>query len=107
MEFELEEPGDDGIADKVFEILRNVLQPDTDLSLNDAAQRIAESLPEGGSYSTEVGSFLWTYYELAQRIPYNHPSMIKLIALIDTCLNSPRLINESEVHHLFASINND
>jgi hypothetical protein len=106
LEFELEEPGDDAIADKVFEILRNLLQPDTDFSLNDAAEQITESLPEGGSYSTEVGSFLWTCYELAQQIPYNHPSMTKLITLVHTCLDSPRLVKGHEVRHFYTA-NND
>lgn len=90
LNFQLEEPGDDPLSDQVFDILRNTLQPDCEISLEVAAQQIESLLPEGHPYSHEVDCFLTTCYEVAEQIPYYHVSMTRLVTVVDLCLNSSR-----------------
>lgn len=40
MDLRLEEPGDDPLSDQIFDILRDALQPDSELPLEIAEQRI-------------------------------------------------------------------
>lgn len=108
LDLRLEEPGDDPLSDKIFEILCKTLQPDGELSLESAARQISSLLPEGQPYSDKVGRFLTTCYEVAEQIPYSHPSMIKLVSVIDACLNSSKFLdatgtevsNSDELCHL-------
>lgn len=88
----LEEPGDDHLCDQIIDILRKALQPDATMSLEVAVEQIVALLPRGHPYSHEVGQFVETCYEAAEQIPYNHPSMIKLVTIIDSCLNSSKLL---------------
>jgi len=88
MDLRLEEPGDDPLSDQIFDILRDTLQPDSKLPLETAEQRIGALLPEGEPYTREVGTFLETCYEVADQIPYSHPSMTKLTTLLYSTLNS-------------------
>ena len=88
LDLQLEGPGDDPLSDQVFDIVRDTLQPDSELDLETVAQRIEALLPEGKPYSREVGTFLETCYEVADQIPYSHPSMTKLISLVYSTLNS-------------------
>lgn len=91
LNFQLEEPGDDPLCDKIIDVLAQVLQPENTTPLNAAVDQIVVLLPQGQPYSDEVGDFLTTCYEAAEQIPYDHPSMIKLVTVIDSCLNSPGL----------------
>ena len=89
LDLQLEEPGDDPISDQVFNIVRDTLQPDSELHLETAAQKIgALQIPEGKPYSSELGTFLETCYEVADQIPHSHPSMTKLVTLVYSTLNS-------------------
>jgi hypothetical protein len=82
LNLQLEEPGDDLLSDQAFDILRDTLQPDSESPLETAVQKIVALLPEGKPYSREVGVFLETCYEMADQIPYSHPSMTKLTNLV-------------------------
>jgi hypothetical protein len=86
LDLQLEEPGDDPLSDQVFDIIRNTLQPDSELPLDAAVQKIEALLPK--PYSREVGTFLETCYEVADQVPYSHPSMTKLTTLVYSTLNS-------------------
>ena len=88
LDLQLEEPGDDTLSDQVFDIVRNTLQPDFELPLENAVQKIGALLPESKPYSSEVGTFLETCYEVADQIPHSHPSMTKLVTLVYSTLNS-------------------
>jgi hypothetical protein len=88
LDLQLEEPGDNPLSDQVFDIIRNTLQPDSELSLEIAVQQIGALLPEGKPYSSEVGTFLETCYEVADQIPYSRPSMTKLTTLVYSTLNA-------------------
>jgi hypothetical protein len=87
LDLQLEEAGDDPLSDQVFDIVRNTLQADSELPLETAVQEIGTLLPEGKPYSSEVGTFLETCYEVADQIPYFHPSMTKLTTLVYSILN--------------------
>jgi len=87
LDLKLEEPGDDPLSDQVFDVLRNTLQPDSEYPLETAVQKIGTLLPQGKPYSSEVGTFLETCYEIADQIPYHHPSMTKLTTLVYSTLN--------------------
>lgn len=77
--------------EKVFVILRDFLQPDTTLSLVSAMESITEILPEGAPESTEVWSFGTICLDLAEQIPYHHPSHQKLARLLEYLGESTKL----------------
>ncbi|KAM0696432.1 hypothetical protein Q7P36_003678 [Cladosporium allicinum] len=87
LDLQLEEPGDDTLSDQVFDIVRNTLQPDFELPLENAVQKIGALLPESKPYSSEVGTFLENCYGMADQIPHSHPSMTKLVTLVYSTLN--------------------
>ncbi|KAI9860061.1 MAG: hypothetical protein M1813_006409 [Trichoglossum hirsutum] len=70
-------------TDKIFIILRDFLQPDAALSLESTAKSILDLLPEEAPLSTEVWSFGELCFELAEQIPYYHPSQIKFARLLE------------------------
>lgn len=88
LDLQLEEPGEDPLSDQIFDIIRDTLQPDSELHLETVAHKIGALLPERKPYSREVGTFLETCYEAADQIPYSHPSMTKLTNLVSSTLNS-------------------
>ncbi|CAK4032227.1 Hypothetical predicted protein [Lecanosticta acicola] len=97
LSLQLEEPGDDPLADQVFDILQRALQqPDGEVSLETAAEQITALLPCGRPYSTEVAIFLMTCCEVAEQIPYSHASMIRLVTIIDSCLHSSRFATKDD-----------
>ena len=60
----LDEPGEVPTNGEIFLVLGDVLQPDTGISLDSAAKRIAEMLPEGEIETTEMRHFCasaWTW----------------------------------------------
>ncbi|KAI9762428.1 MAG: hypothetical protein M4579_000404 [Chaenotheca gracillima] len=83
LDLQLEGLGDCTITDKTFAILRDFLQPDTALTLEGVAQSILDLLPEKAPHSTDVWLFGEVCIELAEQIPYGHPSQIKLTALLE------------------------
>jgi hypothetical protein len=74
----------------MFEIFDKVLQPDSELFVEDAVAQLVVLLPEGKPYSSEVGDFIGTCIEMADAIPYTHSSMLKLDSILDLCLHSER-----------------
>jgi len=84
----LEEPGDDTLNDQVFGILQTTLQPDCPISLDTAVDQLVGLLPSGQTYTSEVTTFLCCCYEVAEQIPYSHPSMDRLVTIIYLSLNS-------------------
>jgi hypothetical protein len=69
--------------DKVFIILRDFLQPDSTLSVESATQSILDLLPENAPLSDEIWSFGEVCFELAEQIPYYHPSQLKFARLLE------------------------
>lgn len=70
--------GTDYSETRVAAILRDFLQPDTKLSLQEAAKAILVLIPANASGYAEVCSFGEICVELAEQIPYHHPSQLKL-----------------------------
>jgi hypothetical protein len=69
-------------ATKIADILRDVLQPDSAMSLEDAANSLLAVIPVNAPQSGEVRVFGDYCLELAEQIPYNHPSVTKLPRLL-------------------------
>lgn len=70
------------IMHKVFKILRVFLQPNTVVTQQSAANSILDLLPDKAPESTEVWEFGELCIELAEQIPYHHPSQLKLVGLL-------------------------
>nr|POF01080.1 hypothetical protein CFP56_21028 [Quercus suber] len=87
---QLEELGDDPLTDHVFDILANVLQPDSALSVDIAVTQLTALLPDRDPYSAEVDALIMRVIDLAEQIPYYHASMVKLVTIADLCLTSSR-----------------
>ena len=72
---------------RVFDILREFLQPDSKTSPRDAALKISSLLPQQQHIkydnSPELFSLWQLCIEIVWQIPYNHPSMVKLVRLIE------------------------
>ena len=68
---------------KTFAILRDYLEPDTQLTLESTAGSILNLLPEKDPHhGIEVRSFSDLFIEMAEQIPYHHPSQLKLVELL-------------------------
>jgi len=78
----IEDP-DAPLANKTHRILQNFLQPSSRLTIRDTAQSILALLPKNASGSTEVWNFGEICIEIAEQIPYYHPSQIKLAAVFE------------------------
>ena len=97
----------DALTYKFFCILRDYLQPNTTLTLHSTALSVLELLPDGHPQSMDVGFFGDTCIELAEQIPYHHPSQIKLAGLLEYVGNSEKLGRISTVQvgvHLVVTI---
>lgn len=79
----------------VFEILEDFLQPGTETSLGAAAESILKITPDKAPLSEEVTNVGRVVLELAEQIPYYHPSHIKLARVMELLTSSPKFINES------------
>jgi len=89
LDLHLEEPGEDVLADQVFDILQSSLQPDCEAPMASIVDQLRSLLPQGGEpYTSQVTTFLCCCYEVAEQIPYSHQSMDKLVTIIYLCLNS-------------------
>jgi hypothetical protein len=86
-----------------FEILNKALQPDSGFSVEDAVSQLTALFSEGKPDSIEMGDFIGTCLEMAEAIPYTHPSMLKLVSILDLCLRSEQLPEKVEsgvcLHH--------
>lgn len=87
----MEGPTGHTLTDKIFQLLRGFLQPDTNMTLQSTAQSILDLLPEKDPQSTEIWSFGEICIELAEQIPYYHPSQLKLAALLEYLGKSTKL----------------
>lgn len=77
---------------RAFRILNKTLQPESSVSAEDAAGALASLLPPapGPDSSDELSSIMEVFLEIAWQIPYNHPSMIKLVRIILCLLDTNR-----------------
>ena len=85
----LDEP--DTLTEKCFYFLRDFLQPNTTLTLESTVQSIVKLLPEKAAPTTEFWTVGVLYIELAEQIPYNHPSQHKLASLVQFIGRSKKL----------------
>lgn len=74
--------GTDYSEARVAAILRDFLQPDTKMSLKEVAKSLLVLIPPNASEHAEVCSFGEICVELAEQIPYHHPSQLKLTQLL-------------------------
>ncbi|TVY84807.1 hypothetical protein LSUE1_G000835 [Lachnellula suecica] len=63
----------------VFRVLREFLQPDSDITLSDAVSRVLEIFLDGYMDLRPINTVC---IELAEQIPYSHPSHMKLARLL-------------------------
>lgn len=77
---------------RVAAILRDFLQPDTKLTVLEAAKAILVLIPANASEYAEVCSFGEICVELAEQIPYHHPSQLKLAQLLHFLSTSPKFM---------------
>lgn len=77
---------------KVAAILRDFLQPDTKQSLHEAAVSLLALIPDNAAEHAEVCSFGGICVELAEHIPYHHPSQLKLAQLLRYLSMSPKFM---------------
>ena len=81
---------------RVFRILNKVLQPESTVTAEDAAGALASLLPLAPpDGSDELSSIMEVFLEIAWQIPYNHPSMIKLVRTTLCVLDSNRSLRVS------------
>ena len=100
----------DALTYKFFCILRDYLQPDTTLTLHSTALSVLELLPNDDPQSIEVAFFGETCVELAEQIPYHHPSQIKLAGLLESIGDSEKFGRISTVQvgvHLVGTLDFD
>lgn len=90
--FAYKDVGGTGYSDsKVFLILRDFLQPDTTKSLAFTVESILDLLPKNAPMSNEVCSAGEVCLELAEQIPYHHPSQIKLARVVEELSRSAKV----------------
>lgn len=77
---------------KMATILRDFLQPDSKVSLHEISREILALIPANAVNNAEVGSFGEICVELAEQIPYDHPSQLKLAQLLHSLSHSPKFI---------------
>jgi hypothetical protein len=82
---------------KVAAILRDFLQPDTKTSLQEAASFLLAPIPANASGHAEVCSFGGICVELAEQIPYHHPSQLKLVQLLHYLSRSPKFMDKYHI----------
>jgi hypothetical protein len=77
---------------KVFLILRDFLQPDSTVTLHDAVNRVLEVFPDQYHNLRPINGVC---FELAEQVPYLHPSQHKLAAVLYSVGKNPRRIEKS------------
>ncbi|KAL1872447.1 hypothetical protein VTK73DRAFT_1525 [Phialemonium thermophilum] len=68
---------------KIFAILSDFLQPYSQMTISSAATAVLDLLPSNAPLSTEVWVTGELVLELAEQIPYNHPSQVKLAKMME------------------------
>lgn len=82
---------------KLATTLNEFLQPQSEVSIHDAAQSILTHMPAGKPYSDEGFAFAALVVEVAEQIPYQHPSHARLVRLLKYLTKSPKLVSRSTV----------
>ncbi|KAM0800256.1 hypothetical protein BDR22DRAFT_852342 [Usnea florida] len=73
----------DSYSLETFAILRDYLEPETQLSIESTASSILNLMPEKDSHlGVEGRSFSDLCIEMAEQIPYHHPSQLKLVEFL-------------------------
>ncbi|KAF7169899.1 hypothetical protein CNMCM6106_004769 [Aspergillus hiratsukae] len=84
----------DYIEDEVFQILNDYLQPDTKTHVDSAVKSILALLPENNPFSPKVWKVGEVVLQLAEQIPYHHPSQFKLARVMEELTTSPKFTIE-------------
>lgn len=79
------------VDQQAFTILRDFLQPDSKTSLNSASTSVLAFLPDKDPDGSSVSLFGEVCIELAEQIPYSHPSQLKLVRLLQELSTSPKV----------------
>lgn len=82
---------------KLTTTLNDFLQPQSEISIHDAAQSILTHLPEDKPSSNEGFAFAALVVEVAVQIPYQHPSHARLVRLLKYLTRSPKLVSRTTV----------
>lgn len=80
---------------KLATTLKEFLQPQSEVSIHDAAQSILTHLPANKPYPDEAFAFATLIVEVAVQIPYQHPSHARLVRLLKHLTRSPKLVSRS------------
>ena len=77
---------------RAFGILRDYLQPNSETSLDAASTSILNILPEEDPKELSILSLSELCVEIAEKIPYSHPSQLKLVRLLQQVAQSPKVV---------------
>lgn len=80
------------VDQQAFLVLRDFLQPDSETALNVASASILNMLPEEDPKELSILSLSELCIELAEQIPYSHPSQMKLVRLLQQVAQSPKAV---------------
>lgn len=80
--------------DDFFVILNDFLQPETTKSLSETVQSLLALLPENAPGSTEIWSSGTVIIEIAEQIPYSHPSQWKLVSLVEEFSKADKFLSK-------------
>lgn len=80
---------------KLATTLNEFLQPQSEVSIQEAAQSVLTHLPADKPYSDEGFSFADLIVEVAVQIPYHHPSHARLVRLLKYLTRSPKVVSRS------------
>ena len=90
---ELSEDSEQQAVDqRAFLVLRDYLQPDSEAALSAASASILNMLPEEDPKELSILSLSELCIELAEQIPYSHPSQMKLVRLLQQVAQSPKAV---------------
>lgn len=106
----LDEKDSPALDKKLATTLSEYIQPQSQVSLHDAAKSILACLPADKPYSDEGFVLACLVVDIAAQIPYQHPSHAKLVRLLKYLTRSPKLVSrstikgEEELHHNFQAL---
>ena len=79
------------VDQQAFAILRDFLQPDSKTSLMSASASILALLSDSNPEGLPVWKLGELFIELAEQIPYSHPSQLKLSQVLQQMASSPKV----------------
>lgn len=79
---------------KVFNLLKDFFQPDTQNTLQGTVEVILKLLPDDAPMSNEVAGVADVCLEMAEQIPYHHPSQIKLARVVEELSRSSKVTSD-------------